>query len=77
MVDFKDRKTIIAKKCFDRHLNPTQVCVNLGEVVNENNKRIFFCNRDFPKNCNDFKCPHYMAVPNEWLKDLKKLEIYV
>ncbi len=77
MTEFKSRNFVAAKGCLDRLLNPTQVCVNLGEAKNtDTSKKAFYCNRNFPKDCSEYGCPKMMSISQEWLKDLKNLDNY-
>ena len=77
MTQFKDRSSVTAKGCFNRLLNPTEVCVNLGEVFHrEKKKRMFYCTRNFPQDCKEYGCPKMMPINEEWLKDLRKINQY-
>ena len=77
MTEFRDRVFVTAKGCFDRFPNPTQVCVNLGEVFDKKKKkRMFYCTHNFPENCSEYGCPKMMPIDKEWLKDLRKTKMY-
>jgi len=75
MSEFKKRVEVVKKGCLNSFYNPTEVCVNLGEVKVKN-KRMFYCVRGFPEDCSKFGCPKMMPIDEAWKKDLKKLSKY-
>jgi len=74
---FRDMEFVSAKGCFDRTLDPTEICVNLREVTNVlTRKSMFYCRRDFPRDCSKFGCPKMLSISEKWRRDLKKIENY-
>jgi len=72
-MEFRGRAFVAEKGCLNGFINPSRVCVNLGEAIDETTqKRKFYGIHDFPDDCSEFECPEMMPIEGWWRKELKK-----
>ena len=73
---FRNRAFVAEKGCLNS-IDPTEVCVNLGEVKEWlTKKRMFYCSYNFPEDCSKCGCPKMVPINERWRKDLKKIGNY-